>query len=191
MKEPCHSAAQTRKIGGGWGKCGELLLPLQVDSLTDKKPVANPAKTATRFLAMAVAAVLCVMAQGCSSTKHVAQGSYLLDKVDIAVVDSSGVSTKGLVNYLRQSPNHKVLGFWKLQLGVYNLSGKSDSKFNRWLRKIGQEPVIYDPQLTDQSARQLRLALVNRGYNDVEVEVDTVSDGKKKMAVSYLSLIHI
>lgn len=137
-------------------------------------------------MAMAVAAVLCVMAQGCSSTKHVAQGSYLLDKVDIAVVDSSGVSTKGLVNYLRQSPNHKVLGFWKLQLGVYNLSGKSDSKFNRWLRKIGQEPVIYDPQLTDQSARQLKLALVNRGYNDVEVETDTVSDGKKKMRVRYL-----
>lgn len=102
---------------------------------------------------MMVAAVLCVLAQGCSSTKHVPDGSYLLDKVYIAVVDSSGVSTNGLVNYLRQVPNHKVLGFWKLQLGVYNLSGKSDGKFNRWLRKIGQEPAIYDPQLTDQSAR--------------------------------------
>jgi hypothetical protein len=108
-----------------------------------------------------------------------------LDKVDIAVVDSSGVSTGGLINYLRQTPNHKVLGCWKLQLGVYNLSGKSNGKFNRWLRKIGQEPVIYDQQLTEQSARQLRLALVNRGYNDVTVETDTMVTGKKKMAVNY------
>lgn len=134
-----------------------------------------------------MAAVFCVMAQGCSSTRHVPDGSWLLDKVNIEVVDSSGVPTTGLVNYLRQSPNHKVLGFWKLQLGVYNLSGKnSDSGISKWLRKIGQEPVIYDSQLTDQSARQLQLALVNRGYNDVSVEVDTVSDGNKKMTVNYL-----
>lgn len=134
-----------------------------------------------------MAAVFCVMAQGCSSTRHVPDGSWLLDKVNIEVVDSSGVPTTGLVNYLRQTPNHKVLGFWKLQLGVYNLSGKnSDSGISKWLRKIGQEPVIYDSQLTDQSARQLQLALVNRGYNDVSVEVDTVSDGNKKMTVNYL-----
>jgi hypothetical protein len=131
-----------------------------------------------------IVAGLMLMA-ACSSTKHVPDGSYLLDKVDIAVVDSSGVSTGGLINYLRQTPNHKVLGCWKLQLGVYNLSGKSNGKFNRWLRKIGQEPVIYDQQLTEQSARQLRLALVNRGYNDVTVETDTMVTGKKKMAVNY------
>ena len=90
-------------------------------------------------------------------------GEYLLDKVNIDVVNSPEVSTSGLANYLRQSPNHKVLGFWKLQLGVYNLSGKNpDGRFNKWVRKMGQEPVIYDPQLTDQSARQLRLALLNR-----------------------------
>lgn len=131
-----------------------------------------------------MAGVMCIIIAGCSSTKHVPQGSYLLDKVTIAVTDSSGVSTGGMVNYLRQTPNHKILGFWKLQLGVYNLSGKSDSKFNRWLRKIGQEPAIYDPDLTEQSARQLKLAMINRGYNDVEVEVDTVSRGKK-MDVTY------
>jgi hypothetical protein len=131
-----------------------------------------------------IVAGLMLMA-ACSSTKHVPDGSYLLDKVDIAVVDSSGVSTGGLINYLRQTPNHKVLRCWRLQLGVYNLSGKSNGKFNRWLRKIGQEPVIYDQQLTEQSARQLRLALVNRGYNDVTVETDTMVTGKKKMAVNY------
>lgn len=130
---------------------------------------------------------LCVIIQSCSSTRHVDKGSYLLDKVDITVADSSGVSSKGFVNYLRQSPNHKVLGFWKLQLGVYNLSGKnSKSRFNRWLRKIGEEPVIYDPQLTSQSAAQLRLALINMGYEDASVEADTTVISDRKIAVNYI-----
>ena len=132
-----------------------------------------------------LAALLCVIAQACSSTRHVPDGSFLLDKVDIVVADSSRVPTKGLVNYLRQVPNHKVLGFWKLQLGVYNMSGKSNSSFNKWLRKIGQEPVIFDPELTAQGARQLKLALINQGYNDARVETDTISNGHKKIAVTY------
>ncbi len=123
---------------------------------------------------------------GCSSTRHVPQGQRLLDKVQIIVDDSSRVSTSDLYNYLRQTPNHKVLGFARLQLGIYNMSGRdSTSRFNRWLRKIGQAPVIFDTALTDQSARQLRLALINRGYNDATVEVDTVPRGDRKMQVSY------
>lgn len=139
-----------------------------------------------RLTGILTSLLLCLLISGCSSTRHVPDDSYLLDKVSIEVVDTSGVSSAGLVNYLRQVPNHKVLGFWKLQLGVYNISGKSDGKFNRWLRKIGQEPVIFDPTLTDQSARQLKLAFINRGYNDVQVEVDTLSTGKKKIGVKYL-----
>ena len=108
---------------------------------------------------------------GCSSTRHVPTGAYLLDKVSITGEDDSvSLPTRQLHNYLRQSPNHKVLGFARLQLGVYNLSGSdSTGRFNRWLRKIGEAPVIFDQSLTDQSARQLRLALINSGYNDASV----------------------
>lgn len=133
--------------------------------------------------ALAAAAII----TGCSSVRHVPDGSYLLDEVDIVVADSSGVGTSQLYNYLRQQPNHKILGFAKLQLGIYNLSGSDTTKrANRFFRKMGQEPVIYDPTLTEQSARQLQLALVNRGYNDARVEVDTLSDGKKKMDITYV-----
>ena len=55
---------------------------------------------------------------GGGTTRHVPDGSRLLDKVDITVEDSSGVKTAELYNYLRQTPNHKVLGFAKLQLGI-------------------------------------------------------------------------
>ncbi len=136
------------------------------------------------ILLIALAAALALA--GCSSTRHVPQGSYLLDKVTIAVEDTSGVSGRSLYNYLRQTPNHKVLGFARLQLGIYNLSGNdSTGRFNRWLQKIGEQPVIYDSTLTEQSARQLKLALVNRGYNDARVEYDAVSPKDKKINVTY------
>ena len=79
-----------------------------------------------------------------------------------------------------------MLGVARLQLGVYNLSGSdSTGRFNRWLRKIGEEPVIFDSLLTDQSARQLKLALINSGYNDAEVEYEAVSSKDRKIDVTY------
>ena len=123
---------------------------------------------------------------GCSSTRHVPEGQRLLDKVQIIVDDSSRVSTSDLYNYLRQTPNHKVLGFARLQLGIYNMSGSdSTGRFNRWLRKVGEEPVIFDSALTDQSARQLRQALINEGYLDAQVDYDVTPRKKKKIDVTY------
>ena len=123
----------------------------------------------------------------CSTTRHVPDGSLLLDRVSVEVDDSAGVDRTRLVNYVRQMPNHKVLGFLKLQLSTYNLSGTDTTKwYNRWLRHIGQAPVIYDEELTDASRRQLRQAMINAGYMGAEVEVDTVArPDKKKMTVAY------
>lgn len=135
------------------------------------------------FYAMILVAVIA----GCSSTKHVPKGQYLVDKVKIEILDNNEISASELTNYLRQTPNHKVLGFLNLQLATYNMSGKDTTKwYNRWIRKIGQPPVIYDEQLTDASANQLRLALVNLGYLGTEVEVDTLRhDNKQKIEIKY------
>lgn len=140
------------------------------------------------------AVVAAVVMWSCSTVKHVPDGEYLLNSVKIKVeADTTGsdcgkeVDPSSLTNYLRQQPNHKVLGFLKLQLATYNLSGRDSTKaVNRWLRRLGQAPVIYDDVLTAQSSRQLRLALVNRGYTDATVAVDTAArPEKKKMDVTY------
>ncbi len=124
-----------------------------------------------------------VLSAGCSSVKHVPQGSYLLDNVDIVVDDNKSVSSEELVNFLRQTPNHKVLGFAKLQLSTYSLSGRDSTRwYNRWLRSLGQAPVIYDETLTDASRRQLRQALINRGYMDANVAVDTTFNAARRRA---------
>ncbi len=138
-----------------------------------------------KFLISAIASLLLI---GCSATRHVPQGEYLLDKVRVDVDDPDGdVSSADLINYLRQQPNHKVLGFWKLQLGTYNLSGSDTTKwYNRWVRRMGQAPVIYRQDLTDASVRQLRLAMINKGYLGADVKVDTIlRPDKRKIEVDY------
>lgn len=131
------------------------------------------------LLAIIVSATLV----GCSTTRHVPQGKYLLDKTRIDILDNQDIDTRELNNYLRQVPNHKVLGFWKLQLATYNLSGRDSTKrVNRFIRKLGRPPVIYDTELTEMSATQLRQALINRGYMDVEVGIDTLLKPEKKKA---------
>lgn len=123
---------------------------------------------------------------GCSSVKHVPQGSYLLDKVDIVVDSPDDIATEELQYFLRQTPNHRVLGFARLQLATYSLSGSDSTKwYNRWLQRLGQPPVIYDRELTEASARQLHTAMVNRGYMDSHVEVDTTVRGDRRMGVTY------
>lgn len=121
---------------------------------------------------------------GCSPTKHVPQGEYLLDKVKI-VTDNKEVKPETLKPYLRQEPNFRILGVARLQLAIYNLSGQDTSKWlNRWFRKIGTPPVIYDESATAASCQQLSKALSNAGYMHAEVEADTVIK-KRRIQVTY------
>ena len=132
--------------------------------------------------------VLVVMTTACSSTKHVPQGKLLLDKVKINVTDPhKDVEASQLANYLRQNANHRVLGGLKLQLALYNIAGRDSANwFNRWIKRVGTPPVIYDSALTVASADQLHIALSNRGFmNNVvtyQVEADSA---KRKARVNY------
>ncbi len=134
-------------------------------------------------------AVVCVVAAlllslvSCNTTKHVPQGRYLLDNMDINIIDKKNhhVSKTDLQSYIRQQPNHEVLGGLKLQLWFYNLSGHDSTKWaNRWIQRVGTPPVIYDQELTDASVNQLQTALVNMGYMNSSVECDTVMNLKKR-----------
>ena len=168
---------------------------LTLQSVKEKIPTVTIIRSILTRIATALAALW--LACACSPVKHVPEGQYLLDNADIVITqtpDSIGgkrdeeVRSAELVNYLRQAPNHKVLGFLKLQLATYSLSGRDSTRwYNRWLRRLGQPPVIYSSDLTDASRRQLRLALVNRGFMQAKVDIDTIADtARRRMDVSYL-----
>ena len=140
------------------------------------------------LVSMVVGLSLMAMMASCSSTKHVPQGKLLLDKVKINIADPrDDVESSQLANYLRQTPNHRVLGGLNLQLAFYNMSGHDTTKwYNRWIQRVGTRPVIYDSTLTTASTEQLHTALSNRGYmkNTVTYRVDADSS-KRKARVNY------
>ncbi|WP_289053900.1 BamA/TamA family outer membrane protein [Carboxylicivirga marina] len=125
--------------------------------------------------------VLALGAFGCRSTKYVPDDAYLLNKIEIEN-QAKDITKEELRYYVRQRENVKILGFWRFHLGLYNLSGKDNTKgFNKWLRRIGEEPELYDELLRQKSSEQLRLYLNNKGYYNAEVE-DTVLFLKNKKA---------
>ena len=124
-------------------------------------------------------AIVGIVLVSCSPTRHVADGSYLLDHVKIETDDKS-VKPSDLKSYLRQEPNHRMFGLFRFTLGLYNLSGNDTTKwYNRWVRKAGSPPVIYDPELMENSRQQMERAMNNRGYMAARVEADILSKGKR------------
>lgn len=147
-----------------------------------------------RSLTLAVSAIsvwillmlaMCLLLASCESSKHVPQGSYLLDKVNIrldsAAAGNDELDVTEMQSYLRQLPNHKMLWSIKFRLGFYNMSGKDSTNWwNRWMRKLGEPPVIYDPALAEASASQLKQYLANKGYFNAQVEIDSVVNERKE-----------
>ena len=136
-----------------------------------------------RIHVWSIGLVLCLM--GCNTIKFVPQGEYLLNKANIKVEDTKEVAISDLKNYLQQKQNTEILGFWKLQLGIYNTASLDTAKWtSKNARRIGEAPVIYAPELTDRSMVQLRKAMQNKGYFTAQVDTTmTVKD--RKVNITY------
>lgn len=120
---------------------------------------------------------------GCSTTKNIPEGSYLLDDFDIK--NDTKNANADLEGFVRQHPNSSFPLLGKVRLKIYNMASDDTTRWkNRFLRKIGQAPVIYSPSQTIASARQLRMQASNQGY--LNAEVDTTLNAKdKKIKVTY------
>ncbi|MDE6866447.1 MAG: hypothetical protein K2J23_03540 [Muribaculaceae bacterium] len=128
------------------------------------------------------------MLAACSSTRHLPEGSLLLDKVKIHINDTTGtLDETEMMTYVRNRENNRMLWSAKLRLGIYNMSGKDSTKWwNRWIRKMGEPPVIFSDANTLSDAEQLRKAMVNAGFLKADVTIDTSLNAKKrKMRVDY------
>ncbi|WP_430813638.1 BamA/TamA family outer membrane protein [Carboxylicivirga sp. RSCT41] len=132
-----------------------------------------------------VGVMLAFVAFGCRTTKYVPDDAYLLNKIEIEN-EAKDLSKEELRYYVRQRENVKILGFWRFHLGLYNLSGRDNTKgFNKWLQRIGEEPVLYDELLKQKSNEQLRLYLKNKGYYHAEITDTMMVVRKKKAKVKY------
>ena len=127
----------------------------------------------------------------CNTTKFVPQDKYLLNKVRVKCEDDPSVDVGSLRNYLRQKQNTEILGFWKMQLDVYNTAPtdtttKTRKKLARNAMKMGEAPVIYDEDLTIVSMQQLRQQMNNLGYFNAQVDTQKIYKKNRKIEVNYL-----
>lgn len=144
-----------------------------------KIPFLNSGKY-SRAITIFITGLLLV---ACTPAKFVPEGSYLLNKVEVKT-DAKEIDRSELNDYVRQTPNSAVLGVFRMQLGLYNLSGKDTTRwYNRMLRRIGQPPVIFDQSQTDASAGQLLSYHRNKGYFNAAITTDVRTSGRKAKVI--------
>lgn len=87
--------------------------------------------------------------------------------------------------HVRQEANSRWLNAFKVPLGIYCLSGTDSTKrYNRFMHRIGEAPVIYDTILTGYSRRSMEGALRGKGYLHAEVEAKATAE-KRRSRLQY------
>jgi len=115
----------------------------------------------------------------CSTTKYIPKGQYLLDKVALKI-DSAEIADMQLIDFIKQKPNDSKLG-----LMIYNMVKNDSNRFKRFIRKIGEPPVIYNPGAVVQSVNELSVEMKNWGFLNSSVQAVADTAGKK-VSVNYL-----
>lgn len=128
--------------------------------------------------------LLALVLYSCSPSKFIPDGEYLLDEVSVSS-DNKDVKGQSMKSYLRQHPNSKWFSLIKIPLYTYCLSGKDSTKrFNRFLQRVGEAPVIYNESDAGKSRVEIEKAVRNLGYIRGSVDMVTIKD-KDRLKLKY------
>ena len=121
---------------------------------------------------------------GCSVNKYIPEGEYLLDGVKVES-DNKEIKSSEIQTYLRQTPNAKWFSLAPIPMYIYSASGRDSARwFNRFLKRLGDEPEIYSRTLADESRVQMERAVHNKGYMGATVELKETAK-KNRMKLEY------
>jgi hypothetical protein len=133
--------------------------------------------------------IILLTAASCNPTKYVPSGEMLLDRNNLVISETDEplphtVTKAALKTYIRQVPNKRIFGA-RFHLGLYDLSNIEKDRWpHGWLRKIGEEPVIFDPIAATRSAEQIKSYLWSKGFFNASVS-DTVITERNEAQVFY------
>lgn len=149
-------------------------------------PIQTPVRPLRRLFGPFLLAVALALAS-CSTVRVIPEGSYRLLDNEVVVTNQAahpGYSASEIVPYIRQKPNTYLIGHWNPFLSVYNWSTGKGNWWDRFVRKIGQEPVIFDPELVDKSRSNMETHLNYLGYYGSQV-LDSMAAENKKARIYY------
>ena len=133
--------------------------------------------------------VMALLITSCNLTKNVPKGDALYTGATIKVKDStlSKKEKNKIVDFTehlpRPKPNSKFLGI-PFKLIIYNLSGdpKKNGFIRKFLRRLGQPPVLLSSVNLDYNVKVLKNTLENVGYFRTDASGDTTVKNKKAHA---------
>ena len=132
-----------------------------------------------------VVLLLAILPTSCSVERFVGNDELFLKETKVVSANQKATKSLMLDDYILQTPNSKWFGA-KIPLKLYCLGGVDTTNWaTRLLRKIGQDPVIYNPEKAERTIQDLRQVLYNEGYMHNEIQLAKDIKGKK-VTVSYL-----
>ena len=142
-----------------------------------------------RKIIACISLLVCVFFTGCSVNRFIPEDEYMLNHVSVRS-DDKEFKTAPLMGYVGQHPNNKWFSLVKVPLYIYSLSGSDSTKrFNRFIRRLGEPPVLYDSLLSHKTQLNIQNATQNMGYLNAEVKLLEVPN-KNRIGVRYYVLPH-
>ncbi|GHT03999.1 membrane protein [Bacteroidia bacterium] len=114
---------------------------------------------------------------GCSPTKYIPEGEYFLENVKVKM-DDKGVDPAVVVSYIQQKPNASKYG-----VHIYNMVDNNSNFIKKFIRKIGEAPVIYNPYSVPISVDEIAIKMKNLGYLNSTVSAQTDTANKKATVI--------
>lgn len=123
--------------------------------------------------------LLVALFASCATTRNIPEGEYLLDRSTVQVKQGT-VSPSELKHYLKQQPNIRILGL-KFHLRMYNIPRRKENNnaIGRWFKRVGEAPVVLDPQLISDGTHNITKYLSSKGYYNATVYDSIVYSGKR------------
>ena len=131
------------------------------------------------FIHICLSAMMLMVTISCSTTRVLQDDQYRLAKNRIEVVNDDEFNPNALNPYLKQKPKG-----WCPFLYVYNWTNGKGKAWDKLVTKIGVAPIVYDPELVDNSIENIDNHLEYLGYYGSHTESE-IKVKKKRVEVIY------
>ena len=136
------------------------------------------------FRRIALTGLVLLAALSCSTTRVLQEGEYRLARNRVEVTNDSRFNLSEIEPYLKQKPNSYFIFGWNPFLNVYNWQNGKNGGWDRFIRKIGVAPVVYDPEQVENSIGNVKNHLEYLGYYGSEINTE-VKVKRKNVTVKY------
>lgn len=141
------------------------------------------------ILLLGMIALACVAMSSCSVARHLSDDEYLLKstviKTDKDTPRNERITVGELDRYVQQSPNRRFLGSNFYAWLYAQAKPEKNNGWHRFLRRVGEKPVIWSPEKTEQTKTNFETYMASRGFFEGMswYSVDTLRN--RKIRVTY------